>query len=532
MARARTDGNSGPNCCCYYNSLCRLLLLMLTMMMFSANSCYGFGTFGFDIHHRYSDPVKGILAVDDLPPKGSLRYYGLMAHRDHVIHGRRLAAADGSTPVTFSYGNETFRLDSLGYLHYANVSVGTPSSWFLVALDTGSDLFWLPCDCSSCVHGLGTSTGRRLELNIYSPNTSSTGENILCNNNLCSRKSRCPSAQSNCPYQVAYVSNGTSSTGVLVEDILHLITDDTQSKAVDAKIAFGCGRVQTGSFLDGAAPNGLFGLGMSNISVPSTLARDGHIYNSFSMCFGPDKLGRISFGDKGSSDQGETPFNLHQSHPTYNISITQINVEGDATDLAFSAIFDSGTSFTYLNDPAYAYISETFNNLANEARANITDFPFEYCYDISNNQMDLLIPTVNLIMKGGNHFNATDPIVIVDLGSGASAYCLGVVKSGDVNIIGQNFMTGYRVVFDHESNMLGWKPSDCYDAVDSSNLPIAPTGPWLPPATAVNPQATKGGDNSSPVSGVSTSSGNHAPQLDNLVHIMLILILIPFSAMF
>lgn len=74
-----------------------------------------------------------------------------------------------------------------------------------------------------------------------------------------------------------------------------------------------CGRVLTGSFLDGAAPNGLFGLGMSNVSVPSTLAREGHTANSFSMCFGPDGLGRISFGDKGSTGQGETPFNLRQS---------------------------------------------------------------------------------------------------------------------------------------------------------------------------------------------------------------------------
>lgn len=44
-------------------------------------------------------------------------------------------------------------------LLYANVSVGTPSISYLVALDTGSDLFWLPCDCISCVRGLKTSDG-------------------------------------------------------------------------------------------------------------------------------------------------------------------------------------------------------------------------------------------------------------------------------------------------------------------------------------------------------------------------------------
>lgn len=40
-------------------------------------------------------------------------------------------------------------------LHYTNVSVGTPATWFLVALDTGSDLFWLPCNCgTTCIRDL------------------------------------------------------------------------------------------------------------------------------------------------------------------------------------------------------------------------------------------------------------------------------------------------------------------------------------------------------------------------------------------
>ena len=67
---------------------------------------------------------------------------------------------------------------------------------------------------------------------------------------------------------------------------------------------------QTGSFLDGAALNGLFGLGMEDVSVPSILANKGLTSNSFSMCFGPDDTGRITFGDRGSSDQGETPFSV------------------------------------------------------------------------------------------------------------------------------------------------------------------------------------------------------------------------------
>ena len=35
-------------------------------------------------------------------------------------------------------------------LHYAIVTIGTPSKQFLVALDTGSDLLWVPCQCQEC----------------------------------------------------------------------------------------------------------------------------------------------------------------------------------------------------------------------------------------------------------------------------------------------------------------------------------------------------------------------------------------------
>ncbi|XVF62229.1 hypothetical protein PTKIN_Ptkin08bG0200600 [Pterospermum kingtungense] len=506
-------------------SSCSCVLLLMVMGL-SVGSCYGFGTFGFNMHHRYSDPVKGILAVDELPVKGSPEYYSAMVHRDKVIKGRRLATANDQTPVTFLDGNETYRLNSLGFLHYANVTVGTPALSFLVALDTGSDLFWLPCDCSSCVQGLKTSNGQEIDFNIYSPNTSSTSSKVPCSSDMCEQQKSCSSSQSVCPYQVLYLSNGTSSTGVLVEDVLHLTTDDDKTSSVEANITFGCGQDQTGSFLDGAAPNGLFGLGMDNISVPSILASEKIASNSFSMCFGPDGVGRITFGDKGSSDQGETPFNLRRTHPTYNVSITQISVGGNAGDLDFNAIFDSGTSFTYLNDPAYTLISESFNNLAIEKRySNSSDLPFEYCYQLSSNQTDFKYPVVNLTMKGGDTFFVTDPILVISM-EGGDVYCLGVVKSDNVNIIGQNFMTGYRIVFDREKMVLGWKASNCYDIEASNTLPVNPPTA-VPPATAVNPEATAGNGKNTDISGASPPMTNRSHRLKTL-SFAFIFALIPF----
>ena len=56
------------------------------------------------------------------------------------------------------------------------------------------------------------------------------------------------------------------------------------------------------------------------------------------------------------------PLELFTS-PTYNISITKTTVEKNVSALEFSAIFDSGTSFTSLKDPTYTFISESVSNL-------------------------------------------------------------------------------------------------------------------------------------------------------------------------
>lgn len=69
-----------------------------------------------------------------------------------------------------------------------------------------------------------------------------------------------------------------------------------------------CGMKQSGGYLDGVAPDGLMGLGLREISVPSLLAKAGLIRNSFSMCFDEDDSGRILFGDQGPATQQSTSF--------------------------------------------------------------------------------------------------------------------------------------------------------------------------------------------------------------------------------
>ncbi|KAA8532546.1 hypothetical protein F0562_032638 [Nyssa sinensis] len=70
-----------------------------------------------------------------------------------------------------------------------------------------------------------------------------------------------------------------------------------------------CGRKQSGSYLDGDATlNGLMGLGLGDIFVPSMLAKAGLVLNSFSICFHENYSRRILFGDQGLATQQSTSF--------------------------------------------------------------------------------------------------------------------------------------------------------------------------------------------------------------------------------
>ncbi|PKA60137.1 Aspartic proteinase-like protein 1 [Apostasia shenzhenica] len=526
------------------SAACRIFLFACIFFLFLAVGCApdrssAPPSFGFEIHHRFSDRLRrwAKSSSRDLPggwpEKGTAEYYAVLAGHDRVHRGRALAEA--AAELTFSGGNETTRINSLGFLHYASVSLGTPNVTFLVALDTGSNLFWVPCDCSSCAPRIIEGSGLVSVLNIFSPSLSSTSQTVPCSSALCSSKGQKCSVRDNpCHYTVEYVSADTSSSGFLLKDVLYLTTENGVSKVVKAPVVFGCGKFQTGSFLGDAAPNGLFGLGMDNLSVPSFLSSSGLISNSFSMCFGRDGSGRISFGDQGSSDQQETPFNINQKNSIYNISIIGIKVGSSDTDVSFSALVDSGTSFTYLADPAYTLLSENFNAMAKDQRAETDpDIPFEYCYTISSTKSAAYVPLIILKTQGGSEFPIDYPVVFISNQQQREyMYCLALVKSSKLNIIGENFLTGLRIVFDRDRMILGWKKFNCYDLEESSPLPVNPgNSSAVPPAlgpNVYNPEATRNPTNGTQVT-VLSPPANYSSSLKGFTSIMLVLLVLPLA---
>ncbi|KAG6505675.1 hypothetical protein ZIOFF_038040 [Zingiber officinale] len=427
-------------------------LFLLLFVSFSASSADASGL-GFEFHHRFSDRVREWAEANAMqgvwwPEKGTVEYYSALSDHDRALRGRSLASANGGSALTFVDGNATYRLSSLGLNAERDLSSrsGHREQSILGALFSCYEL----------------NLQQNLEFDTYSPGNSTTSQKVFCNDTLCDRHNACTSRTNSCPYQVNYLSENTSSSGVLVEDILYLTTEGPSPRVVKAPIVFGCGDNQTGLFLEGGAPNGLFGLGLGKVSVPSILASRGFTSDSFSMCFGYDEIGRINFGDKGSSDQQETPLVMNRTLPIYMINITGISVGNTSINLGFPAIVDSGTSFTALSDPMYTSIAQSFNAQVKERRLNVSsNLTFEYCYELSPTQTSILLPDINFTTNGGSIFPVHDPIVVLQSKRSLVGYCLAIVKIDQINIFGQNFLTGLQVVFDRERHILGWKNSDC-----------------------------------------------------------------------
>ncbi|XP_004502449.1 aspartic proteinase-like protein 1 isoform X2 [Cicer arietinum] len=441
-------------------------------------------TFSVRLVHRFSEEMKPVrVQTADWPDRRSMRYYQMLLGNDFLRHKINLGGArhqllfPSKGSKTMSFGND------FAWLHYMWIDIGTPSISFLVALDAGSDLLWVPCDCIQCAP-LSARYYPILDrdLNEYSPARSLSSKHLSCSHRLCDMGSNCKTSKQQCPYTINYLTDNTSSSGLLVEDILHLQSSDgggggsTSNSSVQAPVVVGCGMKQSGSYLEGVAPDGVIGLGPGESSVPSFLAKSGLIRDSFSLCFNEDSSGRLFFGDQGSTVQQSTPFlPLDGMFSTYIIGVEAFCIGNYCPKVtSFKAQFDSGTSFTLLPGHAYRAITEEFDKQVNVTRSTLNDSLWEYCYALSLQQLPK-IPTLTLTFQQNNSFVVYNPIVVFYNNQEIDGFCLAIQPTeGDIGTIGQNFMMGYRLVFDRENKKLAWSHSNCQDLGLGKRIPFSP----------------------------------------------------------
>nr|GMC91315.1 aspartic proteinase-like protein 1 isoform X3 [Ipomoea batatas] len=147
---------------------------------------------------------------------------------------------------------------------------------------------------------------------------------------------------------------------------------------------------------------------------------------------------------------------------TYVVGVEMCCVDSTCVQqTSFKALVDSGTSFTFLPNEIYDKVVQEFNRQVNAGKTRFDGYPWEYCYKSSSKGLPK-VPLLALNFGLNNSFVVQDPIVAIYGIQGLAGFCLAVQPiRGDIGIIGQNFMTGYRMVFDRENQKMGWSRSDC-----------------------------------------------------------------------
>ncbi|KAK8677898.1 hypothetical protein V6N13_143418 [Hibiscus sabdariffa] len=380
---------------------CAVVLALSVWLLLGGSSAAA--TFSSKLIHRFSDEAKVIWTarngVVSWPKRNSLEYLELLIGNDWKR--QRMKVGSKNQLLFPSQGSQTlFFGNELDWLHYTWIDIGTPNVSFLVALDAGSDLLWVPCDCIQCAP-LSASYYNSLDkdLSEYTPSLSSSSKNLSCSHQLCESSSYCKGPNDPCPYIIEYDSANTSSSGYLVEDKLHLksFIDHAVESSIQASVIIGCGRKQSGGYLDGAAPDGLMGLGPGNVSIPSLLAKAGLIQNSFSICL------------------DETAKALLLS----SVILYCYMIGGE-----------SGTSFTYLPPEIYDKVVLEFEKQVNARRISNQEDPWKYCYNVSSEE-PFKIPGMRLKFAMNQSFEVHNHIYSYTETEGFTVFCLTVLRGED-----------------------------------------------------------------------------------------------------
>ncbi|KAK7318408.1 hypothetical protein RJT34_03108 [Clitoria ternatea] len=367
----------------------------------------------------------------------------------------------GSSVVFPVFGN----VYPVGFYN-VTLNIGQPPRPYFLDVDTGSDLTWLQCD-APCTHCSETPHP------LYKP----SNDFVPCKDPLCA--SLQPTEDYNCvdPAQCDYEINYAdhySTLGALLNDVYLLnFTNGVQLKV---RMALGCGYDQIFSPSSFHPLDGILGLGRGKTSLISQLNSQGLVRNVIGHCLSSQGGGYIFFGNVyDSSRLSWTPISaLDSKH--YSAGPAELVLGGRKTGIgSLTAIFDTGSSYTYFNSHAYqtllSWLKKEVSGKPIKAAPDDQTLPlcwhgkrpFKSVREVKKYFKPLVLSFTN----GGRvkpqfEIPPEGYLIISNIGN----VCLGILNGpevglGELNIIGDISMQDKVMVFENEQQLIGWGHADC-----------------------------------------------------------------------
>ncbi|KAL5568790.1 hypothetical protein UlMin_025365 [Ulmus minor] len=438
-------------------------------------------TMRLELVHRHSPKMENLLGER---PRTRLEHIKYLYRRDIFRH-RLISRRRRNTETTSSIAMPMHSGADYGTGEYfVHLKVGTPGQKFMLVADTGSELTWMNCRYHCRRNCTGIHRGRLNNKRVFRADRSSSFETVPCLSEMCKvdlanlfSLTLCPTPLTPCAYDYRYME-GLAAMGFFAKETVSVgLTSGRKGKLKDVLI--GCTESISGDQRGTKGADGVLGLGYGKHTFTSQAASD--FGGKFSYCLvdhlSPKNISNyIVFGQ----NKIETCL-LNTMHRTnlllggafgsfYGLNIKGISIGGallripSATwniELGGGTILDSGSSLTYLAEPAYGPVTATLSkSLSGFHRLPAEGGPFEFCFN-STGFNESSAPKLAIHFGDGAKFEPPVKSYIIDVAK--QKKCLGFVSLSwpGNSIIGNILQQNHLWEFDLVRRSLGFAPSSC-----------------------------------------------------------------------
>ncbi|PON72605.1 Aspartic peptidase [Parasponia andersonii] len=460
-----------------------LLFAINGLILISADNDEISGSTRLELIHRNSLKLSGKVGFD-IRPKTQMENFKQLHHRDvlrrqNMVSRRRKTIETAASVSMPMHSGSDFGTGE----YFVEAVVGTPGQKFLLVADTGSELTWVKCKYDNC--------GRRpeclnkpLDKTVFNADHSTSFQTVPCSSQTCKSElsdlfslARCPTNASPCAYDYRYME-GSAALGIFAHETVSVdLTNGVKRKL--GNVLIGCTQTvqdDQGSF---KGADGVLGLGSGKHTFTARIAED--FGGKFSYCLvdhlSPMKQSSyIVFGQNRvqtplSGSIQQTKLVLGGAYGSnYGVKVSGISVGGSLLDIPFrvwdenlggGTILDSGTSLTFLAEPAYKAVTAAFDKfLSTQEKLPADGGPFEFCFN-SAKYAESLVPRVKIQFADGAVFEPPVKSYILDVAP--QTLCLGFVAGSwpGISVIGNIMQQNHLWEFDVEKSTLSFAASSC-----------------------------------------------------------------------